>query len=60
MTMQTTYLLLKIEHSAPIPDLTDKVAGRAYTMDKIEDVTAAIITPEAAHSLEMDSKVDVK
>ena len=43
MTMQTTYILLKIEHSASIPDLTDKVAGRAYTMDKIEDVTATLI-----------------
>lgn len=58
MTMQTTYILLKIEHSAPIPDLTDKVAGRAYTMDKIEDVTAMIVTAEAAHSLELDSKVN--
>lgn len=54
--MQTTYILLKIEHSASIPDLTDKVAGRAYTMDKIEDVTASIVTAEAAQSLELDSK----
>ena len=41
--MIVSYILLKIEHSAPIPDLTDKVAGRAYTMDKIEDVTATLI-----------------
>ncbi len=44
--MQTTYILLKIDHTQPIPDLTDLVAGRAYTMDKVEDVTATAITKE--------------
>lgn len=57
MTMQTTYILLKIEHSKPIPSLTDIAAGRLYTLDKVEDVTAMIVSEESAHHLELDSKV---
>jgi hypothetical protein len=41
--MQVTYILLKIEHSAPIPELTDLAAGRVYTMNHVEDVTATLL-----------------
>lgn len=41
--MLTTYILLKVEHSKPIPELTDLAAGRIYTMDKVEDVTAMLV-----------------
>lgn len=41
--MQTTYILLKIDHSKPLPDLPDMIAGRAYTLDKVEDVTATVL-----------------
>ena len=55
--MITTYVLLKIEHSKPIPDLTDIAAGRLYTYNNVENVTAQVVTAEAAQSLELDSKV---
>lgn len=41
--MNTAYILLKITHTKPDPDLTDKVAGRAWTMDGVEGVTASKI-----------------
>ena len=34
-----TQILLTIEHEAPIPDLLDKIAGRAYTLTGVDDVT---------------------
>lgn len=56
--MQVTYILLKVEHSKPIADLTDIAAGRLYTYNNVENVTAMVVTAEAAHSMELDSKVD--
>lgn len=44
--MQTTYIILKIDHKAPIPDLTDLAAGRVYTMNNVEDVTAILMTDD--------------
>jgi hypothetical protein len=41
--MQTTYLLLKIDHTQPLPDLCDMVANRAYTLDKVEAAEASIL-----------------
>lgn len=41
--MSKTYVLLEIEHRKPIPDLTDFVAGRAYTLDGVEGVEARIL-----------------
>lgn len=38
--MTTTYILLEVTHSKDIPDLLDKAAGRAYTLDGVQDVTA--------------------
>lgn len=35
-----TQILLTVEHSKEVPDLLDKVAGRAYSIDGVEDVTA--------------------
>lgn len=35
-----TQILLTVEHSKEVPDLLDKVAGRVYTLDGVEDVTA--------------------
>jgi hypothetical protein len=39
--MKTT-LIMVIEHSKPIPDLTDIAAGRVYTLSGVKDVTATI------------------
>lgn len=41
--MQVTYILLKVEHSKPIENLTDFAAGRLYTLDKVNDVTAIVL-----------------
>ena len=35
-----TIIVLAITHTKEIPDLLDKVAGRAYTIDGVEDVEA--------------------
>ena len=37
-----TQILLTIEHEKEVPDLLDKVAGRAYTIDGVEDVSAQL------------------
>jgi hypothetical protein len=39
----TTYLLLTIEHSKPIPELPDLVAGRVWSLDGVETSEAKII-----------------
>ncbi len=39
--MQTT-IALTIHHKKPIADLTDKVAGRSYTLAGVDDVNATI------------------
>ena len=38
-----TQILLTIEQKAHIPDLLDKVAGRAYTLTGVDDVTAELL-----------------
>jgi hypothetical protein len=35
-----TIITLTIEHKKPILDLLDKVAGRVYTLDGVDDTTA--------------------
>lgn len=47
----TSYLLLKVEHSKPIPDLTDIAAGRLYCLDRVDDVTARLMEPRDAVAL---------
>ena len=41
-----TQILLTIEQKAHIPDLLDKVAGRAYTLTGVDDVTAKLFYEE--------------
>jgi len=36
-----TKITLTITHKKPISDLLDKVAGRTYTLDGVDDVSAA-------------------
>ena len=46
-----TKILLTITHTKPIPDLTDKVAGRVWTLDGIGgmgEVDAKVIVPMTA------------
>lgn len=31
-----TYLLVSFEHHKPIPEVTNLIAGRIFTMDKVE------------------------
>ena len=38
-----TQILLTIDHKKPISDLLDKVAGRAYTLAGVDDVTAELL-----------------
>lgn len=52
----TSYLLLKLEHTKPIPDLTDIAAGRVYTLDRVNDVTASLIDERQAKMLEATLK----
>lgn len=49
--MKTTYLLLKIEHTKDIPNLAFFAEDRIYRMDKVENVTASLLTQEQASSL---------
>ncbi len=48
----TSYLLLKVEHTKPIPDLTDIAAGRVYCLDRVDDVTASLIDERDALQLQ--------
>lgn len=36
--MKTT-VVIEVEHSADIPDLADKIAGRAYTLQGVRNAT---------------------
>ena len=48
-----TTIVLRIEHKKPVPDLLDKIAGRAYTIDGVDDVTASLfLTPGQNEALE--------
>lgn len=40
---KTTVITLVIKHTKKDPDLLDKVAGRAYTLDGVEDVEVKLI-----------------
>ena len=42
-TPMRTFLLVEVVHVKPIPDLTDLVAGRAYTLDGVEGAEARIL-----------------
>lgn len=46
-----TQILLTVEHVKPVADLLDKVAGRAYTIDGVNDVTAELVADVQAVDL---------
>jgi len=46
-----TYLLLEIEASKDIPELTDKAAGRVYCMSGVEGATAILLDSREAYVL---------
>ena len=55
MTFQT-HIRLTINHSKEIPDLTDHVSGRAYTIDGVTDTTATILeSPEPTQRRPFDT-----
>jgi hypothetical protein len=39
-----TFILVAVEHRKPVPDLTDAVAARAYTMDGVTNANAIDLT----------------
>lgn len=41
-----TKITITIDHTRPIPELCDLVAGRAYTLQHVEGVEAAIVTDD--------------
>lgn len=45
--MIETKITLTIKHTRPLPDLCDLVAGRAYTLSHVEDVTAEVVPTKA-------------
>jgi len=46
-----TYLLLEVQCSKEIPDLTDKAAGRVYSMTGVEGATAILLDSHEAFTL---------
>ena len=46
-----TYVLLEVERSKDIPELTDKVAGRAYTIPGVENTAAILLDSREAYEL---------
>jgi predicted HAD superfamily Cof-like phosphohydrolase len=55
MTFQT-HIRLTINHTKEIPDLTDFVSGRVYTLDGVTDTTATILgAPEATQTRVFDT-----
>jgi len=46
-----TYLLIEVEHKKDVADLTDKVAGRAYTLAGVEGATAILLDSHRAYLL---------
>lgn len=52
--MKKHYVLIEFETDKPIADLTDKIAGRIYTMDGVknsQDVTASVLNDQTAEFL---------
>jgi predicted HAD superfamily Cof-like phosphohydrolase len=59
MTFQT-HIRLTIKHTKEIPDLTDLVSGRAYTLDGVTDTTATIMEsaePQAPSKFSLDKAI---
>ena len=45
---ELTTIILRVETDKPVADLLDKIAGRAYTIDGVADVTANSVDSDAA------------
>jgi hypothetical protein len=43
------YLLVELDCSKGVKDLTDKAAGRVYSMDGVEGATAILLTSKEAY-----------
>lgn len=46
-----TYLLVEVEHKKDVPDLTDKAAGRLWTVPGVEGATAILLDSHEAYVL---------
>lgn len=57
--LMRSYVLLEIEHSKTIPDITDIVAGRVYTLDKVENTTATLLDSKTAYWMAVAQKEGV-
>lgn len=44
---QRTYLIVEVQHTKPINDLADVVAGRVWTLDGVQSSTATLISQNA-------------
>ncbi len=49
--MNRVYLLVEVECNKDVPDLTDKVAGRAYTLDGVDGATAILLSTKESYDL---------
>jgi len=50
--MKTTYMLLTLNHVKDLPsDITDIVAGRVWTLDKVEGSEARLLEPQEVELL---------
>jgi hypothetical protein len=45
------YLLIEVECSKEVPDLTDKAAGRVYPISGVENATAILLSSADAYRL---------
>lgn len=51
-----TILLVEVEHKLPIADLPEKVAGRAYTLDGVQNAEVVdVVSLRAAMALWKDA-----
>ena len=49
MKAQRVYVLLEVECAKEVNDLTDKAAGRVYTLAGVEGATAILLTSKEAY-----------
>lgn len=49
--MKTQYIILEIQQSKDLQEITDLVAGRVYIMDGVEDCTAILVDKNKADGL---------
>jgi hypothetical protein len=49
--MNRVYVLVEVECRKDVPYLTDKVAGRAYTLPNVDGATAILLDSRQAYQL---------